>query len=117
VTAKPVFRAPKHLKLPTRRWVEQVVAEYVLEQHHLRVLLLAAQAWDQGQDAREALVQHGAVFTDRFGQPRSRPEVAHARDAMIVFARLVRELGLDVTEPGDSRPPGIQGQAARRGVR
>ena len=84
----------------------EVVKEYDLEPHHQRLLILAAEAFDRGQDARAAIAKHGAVYTDRFGQPAARPEVAIERDSRIAFARLLRELSLDVSAP-DTRPPGI----------
>jgi hypothetical protein len=54
--------------------------------------------------AREAL-KGGLTYEDRFGCPRARPEIAVERDSRIGFARLVRELGLDVNNPDDARPP------------
>jgi len=75
------------------------MAESGLEEHHVRLLTLAAEAWDRAQEARVALAQHGTTYTDRFGQPRARPEVNIERDARIAFARLLRELDLD-GEPG-----------------
>jgi hypothetical protein len=77
-----------------------------LESHHLRLLVLAGEAWDRGQQARAAIAEHGPVYTDRFGQPTVRPEISIERDSRIAFARLLRELALDVSVP-DSRPPGI----------
>ena len=112
--ADKTMKAPKHLRPATRRWWEGVVADYVLEDHHRRLLTLAAEAWDRGVQAREALAEHGLTFTDRHGSPRARPEVAVERDSRIAFARLLRELGLDVLEPGESRPPVILGNASRR---
>jgi phage terminase small subunit len=83
-----------------------VVAEFDLEHHHLRILRLACEAWDRGQEAREAVAEHGSVYVDRFGQPRARPEIAIERDARISFARLMRELALDVDGPDEAgRPP------------
>jgi hypothetical protein len=38
--------APDHLQPGTKRWFSSVVAEYLLEPHHLRLLQLAAEAWD-----------------------------------------------------------------------
>jgi phage terminase small subunit len=83
-----------------------VTAEYELEQHHLKLLQLAAEAWDTGQEARKSLVSAGSmVFLDRFGQLKAHPAVAIERDAGSSFARLLRELALhDAPEP-ESRPP------------
>jgi hypothetical protein len=82
-----------------------VLREFDLDEHHVRLLTLAAEAWDRTQGAREAVALHGAVYEDRFGQPRAHPEVAIERDSRIAFARLLRELDLD-GEPGpDPRPP------------
>ena len=103
--------APKHLRRPTARWWAQVASEYDLEAHHIRLLTLAAQAWDRAEQAREALLKHGLTFEDRFGCPHARPEVAIERDSRIAFARLLRELALDVETPAESRPPQIIGRA------
>ena len=103
-------RAPKHLTAPTRRWFASAVAEYPLEPHHVRLLVLAGEAWDRCQQAREALKKHGLIYHDRFGAPRSRPEVAIERDARLAFARLVRELGLVDEETPDTRPPALRGR-------
>jgi phage terminase small subunit len=104
-----VTAAPKHLRAATREWFDGVVATYALEEHHLRLLTLAAESWDAGELARLALAQHGQTFTDRFGQPHARPEVAIQRDATIAFSRLFRELDLDAAvTPAASRPPSIR---------
>jgi len=110
------IKAPKHLKRSTRRWFESVAAEYDLEQHHLKLLLLASEAWDRTTDAREALAKHGIVYVDRFSVPRARPEVAIERDSRLAFVRTLRELGLDVNSPAEpySRSPVIAGNANRR---
>ena len=104
-------RAPRHLGKATRVWWRSVGGDYQLEPHHLRLLTLAAEAWDRCEEARKALVTHGMTYEDRFGQPRARPEIAIERDSRVAFARLVRELGLDVHEPAESRPPTIGGNA------
>jgi phage terminase small subunit len=92
-------RPPAHLRPATRKWWKSVCADYELEQHHIRILTLAAEAWDRAEMAREALAQHGMVFADRFGQPHARPEIAIERDSRIGFCRCVRELGLEVGDP------------------
>ncbi|HWL93849.1 MAG TPA: P27 family phage terminase small subunit [Phycisphaerae bacterium] len=104
-------KAPKHLKAPTRKWWESVVSEYELESHHVRLLTLAGESWDRGVQAREALAEHGLTFEDRHGAVKARPEVAIERDSRIAFARLLRELALDVNTPDETRAPGIVGKA------
>ena len=102
-------KAPQHLASDTRQWWRAVVAEYVLEDHHVRLLTLAAETWDRCQQAREILDREGLTYTDRFGQPRARPENAVERDSRIAFARLLRELDLDVDPPEErARPPRLR---------
>ncbi len=101
----PARKAPKHLKCATRRWLEQLDLAYELEDHHWRLLILAGECWDRVAQAREVLDRVGVTYLDRFGAPRPRPEVAVERDNRIVFARLVREVGLDATAPPDPRIP------------
>lgn len=99
-------KAPKHLKPSTKKWYRQILEDYELESHHIKILTLAAEAWDRCQQAREILDKEGLTYIDRFGCPRARPEVAVERDSRIAFARLVRELCLDIDPPEEpGRPP------------
>jgi P27 family predicted phage terminase small subunit len=103
------MQAPQHLTKKTRSWWRQVVNDYYLEDHHIRLLTLAAEAWDRCEEAREILAAEGLTYLDRFDQPRARPEIAVERDSRLAFARLLRELDLDVEPPaGAPRPPGIR---------
>lgn len=101
-------KPPDHLAPATRAWFAQVVADYALEPHHLKLLTLAAESWDRCVEARLSLAEHGLVYSDRWGSPRCRPEVAVERDSRIAFARLCRELDLneDAT-PLPARPPAL----------
>jgi P27 family predicted phage terminase small subunit len=101
-TAVP--KPPKHLRAATSQWWEQIVAEYDLDSHHVRLLTKACEANDRCEQAREAILKHGLTFLDRFGSPHARPECAIERDSRVAFARLVREIGLDVSPPSDTRP-------------
>lgn len=103
-------RAPTHLQPATRKWWLEVVEEFELEKHHIRLLTLAAEAWDRCTQAREALAASGLTFVDRFGQPHARPEVTIERDSRVAVARLTRELGLDLFQPDESRPPRLGGK-------
>ena len=99
----------RSLSLPTRKWFNAVNREYGLEEHHKRLLLMCCQAWDRAESARQKLKDDGLFFTDRFEQEREHPAAKTERDSMIVFARLLRELGLDLESPKDTRPPGRPG--------
>ena len=104
---------PKHLSYATRRWWRGVLAVYDLEDHHLRLLQLACEAWDRAQQARQAITEFGLTFVDKHDQPRSRPEVQIERDSRIAFARLVRELDLDADAADPSRPPSLRSNRRR----
>ncbi|WP_448658298.1 P27 family phage terminase small subunit [Sphingomonas sp. CJ99] len=101
---------PEHLSPDAAAWWREVLRDYTLEPHHLRLLQSAAEAWDRMQQARATLADHGALtFTDERGVIRAHPCVAMERDARVAFARLVRELDLDAGAPAESpRPPALQ---------
>jgi P27 family predicted phage terminase small subunit len=97
-------KPPNHLRAASSDWWREVVGEYELDSHHIRLLTKACEAFDRSEQAREALLKHGLTFEDRFGSPHARPECAIERDSRLAFARLVREIGLDVSPPAESRP-------------
>lgn len=101
--------APRHLSTAARKWWRDVLAEYRLGPHELRILQLACEAWDASRAAREQLEQDGRYVTDRYGQVKCHPAVADERDSRLAFMRAVRELALS-TEPADSRPPRLGGR-------
>lgn len=92
--------APKHLSKPAKESFKRVVADYALDDQHLKILTHACEQWDIAEKARLALAEHGSLtYTDRYDQPRSRPEVDIIRQCHMTHARLIRELCLD-TEGG-----------------
>lgn len=108
-TGPKLPKAPRYLRPATKKWWVHVVATWDLEEHHVRLLSLAAGAWDRAEQARELLAVHGLTFEDKkLNRPVARPEVAIERDSRIAYARLLRELDLDASPgtPG-SRPPAI----------
>jgi phage terminase small subunit len=103
-------KPPKFLRPATKKWWKTVVSRWILEDHHVRLLTLAAGAWDRAEQARELLAKHGLTFIDgKLNRPVARPEVAIERDSRLAFARLLRELDLDITVPAaESRPPALR---------
>ena len=103
---KTPIKPPGSLKPDTARWWRRVASDYILEEHHLRLLTLAAFAWDRADAARRTIAASGsATYIDRFGQPRARPEINIERDSTIAFVRLTRELDLDAGSPSNTAQP------------
>jgi phage terminase small subunit len=93
------------LQPETRSWWEATARRWTLEPHHVRLLTLAAEAWDRGQQAREAILRDGLTTTTKDGGVRAHPAVRVEGDCRLAFARLVRELDLDLeAPPAASRP-------------
>lgn len=97
--------APKHLTAAARKWWRTVTTEFELESHHLHLLQAAAELWDRSQQARTVVAKEGPLTVDRFGQSREHPAAKLERDSKIAFARILRELALDVAAPETPRPP------------
>jgi phage terminase small subunit len=98
-----------HLRPETVEWIESVAADYDLDGHHRRLLILAGEAWERSIKAREVLAEHGLTFRDRWAQPKERPENSIASRSANDFRLLIRELGLDLPHPDGHRPPRIGG--------
>ena len=112
MTTKPP-RPPKHLSASTRRWWSDVVANFEMEEHHLKILTGAGELWDRAQEAGATVKREGAFYVNRFGEPRVHPAVTVQRDALVGFSRMVRELGLDsAPAPEAPRPPRTGGRHA-----
>ena len=102
-------KAPKYLRPATRRWFEAVVEGWELEAHHVRLLTLACEAWDRCQQARQTIAEKGLTTTTRDGGEKLHPAVRVEADSRIAFARLLRELDLDVSPPAEAkRPPQLR---------
>ena len=110
---KRAIKAPDHLAPPTAAWWLSVHEDYELEPHHVRLLTLACEAWDRCGQAREAIDRDG-ITVPAGDSLKSHPAIAIERDARLAFARLVRELDLDVQAPFERRPPGLRSN--RRGA-
>jgi hypothetical protein len=105
------MKVPRHLQPETRCWLRQIMGDFMLESHHIRLLVLAGEAWDRCNQARFVVEEKGLTYEDRFGQPCARPEVAIERDSRFAFARLLKQLELDVEppRPEPGRPPRAAG--------
>lgn len=99
---------PEHLSKNSRKFFNKIVKEYELDSHHLELLKLACESLDRIEQARRAIAKTALVYLDRFNKPKINPAAKIEAENKIIFARLIRELGLDIEEPGElGRPPGL----------
>ncbi len=101
-------KMPQGLGASRKLWRAIVFEFEGFEPHHFSLLQLVCETWDKILEAREVLKKDGVFFTDRYGQPREHPAADAERKNKQIFMRLVRELGLDLT------PPGEHGRGKRR---
>jgi hypothetical protein len=90
---------PPHISKKMRAWIHELLAEWEFSADNFKVLILAAEAHDRYNKARIVLSKKGVSYTDRFGAPRCRPEVAVERDSRLAFLRCIRALNLEYDEP------------------
>jgi phage terminase small subunit len=111
----PEFRPPAGLRAATKRWYLDVSRDWQLEPHHLRLLALAAQSWDEAQSAAELVRRDGLLVTMPSGAQRPHPAVRIGSEAKSLFAKLIRELDLDLEPPAEARrPPALRSIAGGR---
>ena len=104
------MKIPNHLQKEGREFWRAVLSDYELEDsHHLKLLETASQCLDRIAQARRQILKHGGFYKDRFGQPKEHPAHKTERDNKVLFARLLRELNLDVEPPKEARIPGLSG--------
>ena len=97
---------PNFLQVEGRDFWISVLTDYDLEEsHHLKLLENACVCIDRIAQARRHIRKHGAFFKDRFLQMKESPAGKSERDNKILFARLMRELQLDIEPPKENRPP------------
>ena len=99
--------APSHLSKDSAAWFNRTVALYAMDEYHLKLLTLACEAWDRAVQARKGIEKHGPTFVDRHGSRKPSPEIMIEKDSRTAFARLLREIGLDLASEPKSSPPAL----------
>jgi P27 family predicted phage terminase small subunit len=97
--------APKHLKPATRVWFDEIWRSFELESQHVKILQLAAEAWDCYEAARNDISENGSTFKNKFGDVKPHPSVALMQNSRLAFLRVLRELNLDIAPPSDGARP------------
>ena len=97
-------RPPKTLSRAGKLYWTTVTAAYDFDDEGLTLLSQACEMMDRASQAAETIAKDGILQTDRFGVAKPHPATEIERQSRLAFARLRRELNLDVPPP-DSRPP------------
>ena len=108
---KPTDTTPSHLGPKAAAFWRGVQSEYgVSDAPGLALLLVAAEALDRLEQAREILAKDGPLQDDRWGIARKHPMLEVEREARGGFLTALRQLGLEVEaedKPAMGRPPGV----------
>jgi len=99
--------APEHLSDVARQWWSDVADSDETKFTNpvfATLLTTAAEAFDRYVSARDKLNADGLTFTDRFNQPKARPEATIERDARSAFASLCKQLQIDVKAAEEQLP-------------
>jgi hypothetical protein len=85
---------------------KSVLSEFEFKStHDFRRLDLAAHCLDRIEACRLVIEAEGDFIKDRFDQKREHPALKSERDQKTIFCRIIRELGLDLQDPEESRIP------------
>lgn len=103
-----MVKPPDYLKKSGKRFFKEISNTYELEEHHLEILALASQCLDRLDQARSQIKSEGIFLKDRFEKLYLNPAIRLEKENKILFARLIRELNLDIEPPKElGRPPGL----------
>jgi len=101
------MKAPKHLSKSSKKFFKKTMESYELENHHIKLLILACESLDKIEHARKAIAKTALVYMDRFDRPKVNPAAKVEIDNKAIFIKLLKALELDIEPPGEiGRPPG-----------
>jgi phage terminase small subunit len=97
---------PEGLQETGKRFYEQVLVEYDMGDAHDKArLVMACRCLDEIAHDEALIEKQGRFIKDRFQQVKEHPAGRAIRENKTLFCRIIREIGLDITAPPDSRPP------------
>ena len=98
-------QAPKHLGEAGKIFWKKTLREYKFEDtHEYERLADACVTRDTVAECIKKIEIEGLTILDRFGQEKPHVAVKIMHDAQALFLRIVRELGLNLTDE-EQRPP------------
>ena len=102
-----MINAPEYLSKNSKEFFNKIMETYDFEEHHIKTLIMACESMDRVEQARLRIKEDGAYFIDRFRNPKPHPALKVEAQFKVIFARLIRQLDLDIEETRpQGRPPG-----------
>lgn len=103
----PSQRVPSGLSAEARRLYVTTRDQYAIDDAPSLVMLgNACRALDRLRLAEAIVKDKGAVYNDRFGQPKAHPAAARVDAENLTLQRCLRELGISLAPlPAGSGPP------------
>ena len=95
---------PKYLSPESRRLWRAITGEWMLDPHHLHLLRCCCEALDTAERARIELAKSGDFFINRHNEIKPHPAINVQRDAIGLFNRTLKALGLDIEEVKPATP-------------
>lgn len=102
-------KPPNHLSTEARKVWAKISADYDLTDTAGCLLLTTAlEAFDRMREAQAVIAERGAIYVDRFEQPKSNPACVIERDSRAAMLAALKALNLDLEPLRDlpGRPPG-----------
>jgi hypothetical protein len=101
-----IKRTPTGLKYMGRKFWKETLGSFELSDlHDLEMLKMAGACLDRMKENSKTIEDEGRFFDDRFGQPKPHPAAKEIKDDSALFARLCREMGLDIEPVSENRIP------------
>jgi phage terminase small subunit len=98
-------KPPRHLlKGGKQLWVD-IAGDYDLEAYQIEILRLLCECLDRLELCRKQLKKDGMFSVNRFGETKQHCALKEEREHRVLFARLARELNLDLELPESPRKP------------
>ncbi len=86
---------PSDLSKSSKALFSRVVRAFDFDPSELALWALACHALDRANETRKILAESGSIYLDRFGAPRRHPAAKTEVEASALYARLVKQLGME----------------------
>jgi phage terminase small subunit len=95
------MKCPESLSLKARRHWNRIVKDFFMTTDRAMILQVALENCDRAQEAGKQIRSEGLIVGGR-----RHPAIEIEKQANLIFLRSMRELGLNLDDPGDTgRPP------------